>query len=86
METLPSRYDLRDWGWVSPVKDQGNMGACWIFGACGALESALLKATEIEYGLSENNMQNNMLKYSKYGLKDADEGGWQDWALSYILS
>jgi len=86
VETLPSRYDLRDWGWVSPVKDQGNMGACWIFGACGALESALLKATGIEYGLSENNMQNNILKYSKYGIKDADEGGWQDWALSYILS
>ena len=34
----------------------------------------------------KNNMQDNLLKFSKYGIKIADEGGWQDWALSYILS
>jgi len=46
VETLPSRYDLRDWGWVSPVKDQGNMGACWTFGACGAWNPHYLKQQE----------------------------------------
>ncbi len=86
VEAHPVHFDLRDWGWVSSVKDQGEMGSCWIFGACGALESALLKATGIEYDFSENNMQDNLLKFSKYGIKIADEGGWQDWALSYILS
>ena len=44
---LPSRYDLRQEGLVTPVKDQGYMGACWAFGATGALESAFLKATGI---------------------------------------
>jgi predicted outer membrane repeat protein len=83
---LPSRYDSRDWGWVSSVKDQGDMGSCWTFGTCGALESALLKATGIEYDFSENNMQNSMLQYSKYGIKGEEEGGAREQGLEYVLS
>ena len=86
VETLPSRYDSRDWGWVSPVKNQGPMGACWTFGNCGALESLLLKTTGIEYDLSENNMQNSMLKYSKYGRVSMEEGESDGGGLQYILS
>ncbi len=86
VETLPSRYDSRDWGWVSSVKKQGNMGACWTFGACGALESTLLKATGIEYDLSENNMQDNMLQFSKYGIIGQVEGGKDGMGLEYVLS
>ena len=84
--TLPSKYDSRDWGWVTSVKDQGTMGSCWTFGNCGALESALLKATGIEYDFSENNMQDSMLKYSKYGIRVASEGGVREQGLEYILS
>ena len=84
--TLPSRYDSREWGWVSTVKDQGDMGSCWTFGTCGALESALLKATGIEYDFSENNMQNSMLQYSKYGIKGEEEGGAREQGLEYVLS
>ena len=83
---LPARYDLRDWGWVTPVRNQGYMGACWAFGCTGALESALLKATGIEYDLSENNMQDNMLKYSKYGISGCDEGGGEFEGLGYLIS
>ncbi|MBR6024094.1 MAG: hypothetical protein IK044_03910 [Methanobrevibacter sp.] len=83
---LPARFDLRDWGWVSSVKDQGDLGSCWTFGACGALESALLKATGIEYNFSESNLQNNLLEFSKYGIMGAPEGGWQEWALEYMLT
>ena len=85
--TLPSKYDSRDWGWVTPVKNQGTMGSCWTFGNCGALESALLKATGVEYDFSENNMQDSMLKYSKYGITDAVEGGVvKEQGLEYVLS
>ena len=28
VENLPKKFDLRDWGWVSSVKNQGGMGAC----------------------------------------------------------
>lgn len=83
---LPSKFDLRDFGWVSSVKNQGSMGACWTFGALGALESALLKATNIEYDFSENNMQNSMVQYSKYGIIGLTEGGGDWTALAYLLS
>lgn len=86
IKDLPVRFDSRDWGWVTPVKDQGIMGACWTFSVCGALESALLKATGITYNLSENNMQNIMLKFSKYGISNFDEGGVDKAGLSYALS
>lgn len=84
--SLPTRFDSREWGWISSVKDQGEMGACWTFGNCGALESALLKTTGIEFDLSENNMQNSMLKYSKYGSANAKEGGTYAQGLQYLIS
>ncbi|MBQ5989933.1 MAG: hypothetical protein IJL67_10605 [Oscillospiraceae bacterium] len=40
---LPSRFDLREKGLVSSVKDQGTFGTCWTFAASGALETALIK-------------------------------------------
>ncbi|WP_407432089.1 C1 family peptidase [Methanobrevibacter sp.] len=84
---LPVRFDSRDWGWVSSVKDQGAMGACWTFGACGALESALLKATGIEYNFSEKNVQDNILRYAKYGMKSIDEGSSSHMeAVEYMVS
>ncbi len=83
---LPARFDLRDWGWVTPVKLQGDMGACWVFGPVAALESALLKATGNTYDLSENNVQNSMLAYSRYGSTIIFEGGLPLSTLGYILS
>ena len=87
MDPLPSRFDLRDIKGVTPVKVQGDANSCWAFGACGAIESALLKATGKEYDLSESHMVNTMLGNSKYGLlKDSTDGGYSDWALEYVLS
>ena len=83
---IPTRFDLREWGWLTPVKDQGDMGACWSFGSIGAIESALLKSAGLSYDFSENNLQHAMLKYSKYGVKEAEEGGYPDYVLGYLLS
>ena len=84
--TLPSKFDLRDWGWVSPVRDQGWMGSCWTFGITGTLESALLKNAGITTDFSENNMQNTMIKYSIYGSAEAAEGGFNTMGTGYLLS
>lgn len=45
VDKLPARFDARDWGWVSPLKYQGDNFACWAFASAGAIESALLKQT-----------------------------------------
>ena len=86
LTALPFRYDSRDWGWVTPVKRQGYAGYCWAFGTCAALETALLKATGIEYNISVNNMAKAMLKYSKYGITDKFEGGFDLQGMEYVLS
>ncbi len=37
--SLPSNYDLRDYNYVTPIKDQGKSGCCWAFSAVKAIES-----------------------------------------------
>ena len=40
---LPSRFDLRDEGCVTAVRDQGNWGTCWAHAMYASLESCLLR-------------------------------------------
>ena len=70
---IPSKFDLRDWGWVTSVKDQGRMGACWSFGGAAAMESAILRYLGLTIDLSENNLQDLSLKYYKYGSNSSFE-------------
>ena len=72
--TLPSRFDLRDWGWLTSVKNQFGKNACWTFGSSGAMESSILRFLGIEMDLSENNMEDMSLRYSMYGMKTFTEG------------
>jgi len=55
---LPSRYDLRDEGRSTSVKDQGDYGLCWSFASNASMESSILtqklgNATGDEVDLSE---------------------------------
>ena len=86
VDDLPSKFDLRDWGWVTPVRNQGNNGACWAFGSLAALESVILKATGLNYTFSPNNIQNMKLAYSKYGAPILFEGGDPLCAAAQFLS
>jgi C1A family cysteine protease len=45
---LPSSYDARSLGIVTPAKNQGSCGSCWAFATVGAMESHLL-AAEMPY-------------------------------------
>ncbi|MBQ7927262.1 MAG: hypothetical protein IJ287_00740 [Methanobrevibacter sp.] len=84
-DEIPEKFDLRDYGWVTPVKNQGFMGACWAFGNLAALESSLLRYTNVTYSLSVNNMQNSLLQYSKYGRVTSVEGGRYYSAVAYLI-
>lgn len=73
----PSRYDLRDLGRMSPVKDQGQCGACWAFSSSAALESNLLPAESWDFS------ENNMKSLSGYDLS-ACSGGNSVMATAYF--
>ncbi|MBO7719808.1 MAG: hypothetical protein J6S29_06635, partial [Methanosphaera sp.] len=81
-------FNLVDYGLVSPVKNQGFNGACWAFSNNGALESAILKATnkKVLFDISENNVQNLGLRYSPLGNLELLEGATLSTASSYMLS
>ena len=42
VSNLPSDFDLRNYGDVTPVKNQWYNGTCWAFSTVGSLESAML--------------------------------------------
>ncbi|WP_282002259.1 lectin like domain-containing protein [Geotalea uraniireducens] len=75
--TLPAAYDLRDYNRVTPVRDQGQCGACWAFGSVASLESGLLPTEGDDF--SENNLKNT----SGFDLAACD-GGNGDMATAYF--
>lgn len=76
LENLPSSYDLRLLGRVTPVKDQNPLGTCWDFATLGALESSLLPFES--WNFSENNIK-NILSYSYPEGFDRTFTGGGDW-------
>jgi C1A family cysteine protease len=66
--TTQSAYDLRDFGKVTRIRDQGQEGNCWAFATYASLESFFM--TDEERDFSENNMKNSI-----YRDFDGKEGG-----------
>ena len=85
---MPGKYDLRDYGWVTPVKNQYDGGNCWAFAAMASLESCILKASGEVLDLSEENMKNLMAYYSDYGrnIRAPNDGGDNDMPVGYLVS
>ena len=84
---LPSRFDLRELGYVTPVRDQQAGGNCWAFAGIAALESCILKATGKSLDLSEENVKNLVELYSAYGWKyDTNNGGHSEMTWGHLIS
>ena len=54
LKALPSSYDLRTAGRLTPVRDQGSFGTCWAFASMGSLESYLMPGDPKDF--SEDNL------------------------------
>ncbi len=74
-----SRFDWRELGGVTPVKDQENCGSCWDFAATAAFESAVLINDGVEMDLSEQQALS-----CNWGGSDCD-GGWMDRAYEVYI-
>ena len=78
--SLPQRWDSRDCGWVTPVRNQNPFGTCWTFAACATIETQLLKAGRGTWDFSEKNLAN--LHGFEVGY---NVGGNNDMAAAYFL-
>ena len=59
-EQLPSYFDWRNYGGVTPIKDQLDSNLCWVFSSIGALESEILINEGVEYDFSEQDVVLNV--------------------------
>lgn len=66
---LPSKFDLRDYGYITPVKNQGSTGTCWAHATLAASESNM-----IINGLADNtiDLSESHLTWFTQGLASMD--------------
>lgn len=57
LKSFDQVYDLRNEGFVTPVKNQGSCGVCWTFAAAGTVESFMLKNGMGSLDFSEQNIR-----------------------------
>ena len=72
---LPEKFDWRNSGGVTPVKNQGHCGSCWAFGTVGVLESVI----KIESGYTVDLSEQWLVSCNKANW--GCDGGW--WAHGY---
>ena len=76
---LRERFDLREEGRISAVKNQGSLSTCWAYAATSALESTMLTDQKITFDPMD------MATRNTYKRKTSEPGNYM-MAVSYLLS
>lgn len=76
---LPKRYDMRELGRVTPVRDQGLYGTCWAFASLAALETTLTPQENLMFS------PDHMSRCNSFSLGQ-NEGGEYTMAIAYMAS
>ena len=85
---VPSKYDLRE-SYLTPVRDQGDLGVCWTFATAGVSEAYLFKTNssittenpkflserQIDYLTSKDGIYDYKSEYSSFIDRKLGEGG-----------
>ena len=77
LAVYPSRYDLRDYNRVTPVRDQLGWGTCWAHAALASLESTLTPNETWDFS------EKNLVNMDGFDL-DEDDGGTILMATAYL--
>ena len=79
-DRLPEKFDLRDLGRVTPVKDQSPWSTCWSFGTIAASESSILSSMDLsteeyleKYGEEMDLSEKHLAYFTAKGLPYLDE-------------
>lgn len=67
---VPDALDWRDYGAVSPIKDQSDCGSCWAFSVTGTLEGFNFLKTNVMTTYSEQQLVDCL---PEYGCEGGDE-------------
>ena len=76
---LPLKFDLRKYGRMGAVQDQGNYGTCWAFASLSALESSLLPEETVEFSADHMSLRNSFSS-------DQSQGGEYTMGMAYLTS
>jgi len=83
---LPSSYDLRAEGRLTPVKDQAQWATCWAFSNIAAVESKVLSATPAPSPAPDYS-EDNLIRRSGYfssNTRRYNTGGYDFMAVAYF--
>ncbi|MCR5345149.1 MAG: cell surface protein [Lachnospiraceae bacterium] len=78
-DILPEKFDLRNYGRVGEVRNQGDLGTCWAFASLSALSSALLPEEDIMFSPDHMSLRNSFSS-------DQNNGGEYTMGMAYLTS
>ena len=78
---IPDSWDWREYGGVSPVKNQGHCGSCWTFSTTGCLEAHYRIHKKQNYLFSEQQLIDCAQAFDNHGCN----GGLPSHAFEYIM-
>lgn len=78
--SLPVNWDWRDFGVVTPVKNQGSCGSCWTFSTVGVIESHFMLKYGVFRNMSEQQLVDCAGGFDTFGCK----GGLPSHSYEYI--
>jgi len=89
IKAMPTAFDWRSKGAVTPVKNQGQCGSCWAFSSTGNMEGIWNISGNPLVGLSEQNLvdcDHHCMQYEGESVCDAGcDGGLMPNAFQYVI-